>query len=150
MVYYIRNNTSMKPIVSIFISILCLIACKKPQINSTQSIEAKSITTIEERIVDILIASRDGKTIEFPDLYEGVVNSISNDSEESLKLVSLLKSRGFEITNWGRGNYPPRGPRIVMRQLRKDNCECEVNKIYYSTISKGIYEIAERIKCKSI
>ncbi len=64
-----------------------------------------------------------------------------------LILDSLLKEKGFVELSSGRGNYPPRGPRIVSKILKKADCYCEVNLIYYSTVFENKYEMAERVKC---
>lgn len=59
----------------------------------------------------------------------------------------MLKKKGFKVINWGRGSYHPRGARIVSITLQKNDCICEVNKIYYSTASDTLFEVVERIRC---
>jgi hypothetical protein len=89
-----------------------------------------------------------GEYIQLTNLYDTLAHNIPEDKDEKLVLVERLKKRGFEITNWGRGNFPPLGPRIVIVELKKENCICEVSKIYYSTIEETAYQIAEGINCK--
>lgn len=103
-----------------------------------------------EKIVDFAIENSNGKFIELPNLYDSLPEEIvPKDEDEKLLLVQILKRKGFEITNWERGNHPL-GPRIVVLNLKKDSCECEVQKTYYSTdaLPGEIYKTAERIKCK--
>lgn len=78
--------------------------------------------------------------------YYSLMNAIPSDEEEHLMLVELLKSKGFEVTNYGRGNWEF-GPRIVSYTLQTDQCECQVDKLYYSTEQENTYRVTERIKC---
>ena len=48
---------------------------------------------------------------EFIDLYP-VPETVALDGFEKLILVEKLKTKGFTVTNWGRGNWQE-GPRIV-------------------------------------
>src|SRR5690348_15494874 len=73
-----------------------------------------------------------GEYIQLTNMYDTLAHNIPEDKDEKLILVERLKKRGFEITNWGRGNFPPLGPRIVIVELKKENCICEVSKIYYA------------------
>ncbi|WP_136669263.1 hypothetical protein [Flavobacterium sp. H122] len=104
----------------------------------------------EDKLLDMIIASSEGKEIEFQSLYNLPVTEIASDNEEKLLLAEKLKAKGFEVTDWGRGNYDPLGPRIVSLNLKKGDCECEVSKIYYSTISASKYKMTEKINCKTI
>jgi hypothetical protein len=103
-----------------------------------------------DKTLDLIIENSNGESIEFPDLYTNLTNKIDDDKDEKLKLVEKLKLKGFKIVNWGRGNNPPTGPRIVSVSLRKEECECEVTKIYYFTVSESEYKMTEKIKCKAI
>lgn len=82
--------------------------------------------------------------MEFTDLYPSI-HSISDDVHESLQLVQTLKKLGFEIKDWGRGNFQS-GPRIVSFTLQKDSCKIRVDKLYYSTDTVGTFRVTERIK----
>lgn len=101
-----------------------------------------------DKIIDFAIDNCDDKFIELPDLYDKTTEKIANDENEKLILVEKLKNRGFEIINWGRGNNPPLGPRIIALTLKKGNCECEIIKIYYFTADESQYKMTEKIKCK--
>ncbi|MGN6436303.1 MAG: hypothetical protein ACTHMM_07200 [Agriterribacter sp.] len=100
-----------------------------------------------ENTIDLILKTKDNTTIELPFIYNSLVSKIPEDADEKSILADMLKKKGFNIIYWGRGNYPPRGERIVSITLQKGDCVCEVNKIYYSTLSDTLYEVAERIKC---
>ena len=78
-----------------------------------------------EKTIDFVIQNKDGNTIELPFIYDSLVSVIPEDSTENLLLVNVLKKKGFKTIDWGRGNYPPRGPRIVTLTMQKDDCLCE-------------------------
>ncbi|GEP52774.1 hypothetical protein FNO01nite_34460 [Flavobacterium noncentrifugens] len=103
----------------------------------------------DEKIVDFIIENSSNKYLELENLYDSLPHKILNDVNEKLILVQILKTKGFTVINWGRGNHPL-GPRIVSITLKNAECECEVDKIYYSTdaLPEEIYKITERIKCK--
>ncbi|TPG36315.1 hypothetical protein [Flavobacterium pectinovorum] len=114
--------------------------------NKSKELKANFI----DQTLDLIIENSNEESIEFPDLYANLTNKIDDDKDEKLKLVEKLKLKGFKIVNWGRGNNPPTGPRIVSVSLRKEECECEVTKIYYFTVSESEYKMTEKIKCKAI
>jgi len=101
----------------------------------------------DDKILNLVIENSNGESVEFPELYDKLTDKIADDNQEKLKLVDKLKARGFKVTNWGRGNHPL-GPRIIIITLKKEDCECDVAKIYYSTSSETEYSMAERISCK--
>ena len=101
-----------------------------------------------EKIVDFTIKNSDGKFIELPNLYDSLSKNIKDDKTEKLILVQILKKKGFEVINWGRGNHPL-GSRIVSLTLKIDSCECEVEKIYYSD-NDSVVNVSERIKCYKV
>lgn len=84
--------------------------------------------------------------IEFLDLYP-IIDSIPSGKYEKLILIDSLKTRDFKVTSRGRGNWVY-GPRIVSFTMSNKQCECLVDKLYYSTDKKGKYKVTERIKCK--
>ena len=88
--------------------------------------------------------------VQFTQLYDSLAHSLPDDKDEKLILVERLKKMGFEVTDWGRGNFPPLGPRIVIVELTKGSCICEVSKIYYATVQEGAYQMAEGINCKQV
>ena len=82
-----------------------------------------------DALLDFIMEKQNGKYIEFPELYNQLANKIPDDKNEKLILVEKLKNKGFEVKSYGRGNYPPLGPRIISVKLKSKNCECEVDKI---------------------
>ena len=86
------------------------------------------------------------KDIEFKNLYSRI-DSIVSDKNEKLILVDLLKVNGFQVINSGRGNWME-GPRIVSFTMSNRQCECQIDKLYYSTEQENKYKVTERIKCK--
>ena len=88
------------------------------------------------------------KKLEFIDLYP-ILDSIASDKYEKLVLVDIMKSKGFKITNWGRGNWME-GPRIVCFTMSNGQCECQISKLYYPTEEKGRFKVTERIECKEV
>jgi hypothetical protein len=102
-----------------------------------------------EKVVEFAIENSNDQFIEVEVLYNTPSNKVLEDDHEEVILVQILKKKGFEITNWGRGNHPL-GPRVVVLNLKKNSCECEVQKTYYSTddLPNEIYKTTEKIKCK--
>ena len=124
--------------------ILCFTLCScKDEVRKESAAPADFLSTT----VDFIVKQSADQYIEFPALYDSLVTSIPEDNQEQLQLVQLLKNKGFKITQYGRGNYPPRGARIVSVDMTNETCNCNVNKIYYFTVSDDHYEVAERIKC---
>lgn len=101
-----------------------------------------------DKIINITIETSTDKYVEFPDLYDKLSQEILDDKDEKLIIVEKLKAKGFKITNYGKGNYAPFGPRIINVTLQKYGCECEVDKIYYVTISDSNFITTERIRCR--
>ena len=99
---------------------------------------------IDLLMLDICIT----QDIEIIDLYP-ILDSIASDEYENLILVDSIRAKGFEVTNWSRGNWME-GPRIVSFTMSNEECECQVDKLYYSTEQKGKYKVTERIKCKKV
>jgi hypothetical protein len=123
------------------IILLFLISCAGKQ-------KSDSPEDFNDKLLDFVIENSNDEYVELPGLYHGTTETIAEDNDEKLILVERLKARGFKVTNWGRGNYPPLGPRIFSLTLVNGDCECEVDKIYYSSVIKSVYMMSERIKCK--
>jgi hypothetical protein len=70
--------------------------------------------------------------VQLTNLYDSLSYTLPEDKDERIILVDRLKLRGFEVVHRGRGNFPPPGPRIVLVELKKGHCVCEVSKIYYA------------------
>ena len=129
----------MKYTVILFLGLLfsCIVKQKKLPIE------------FNEKIVNFAIENSNYKFIELPNLYDTLPKEIvDKDEDEKLILVQILKNKGFEVIDWGRGNHPL-GPRMLVLKLKKDYCECEVHKMYYSSdhFPGEIYKATERIRC---
>jgi hypothetical protein len=125
----------------ILLSILFFSCNEKPK---------NQLVDFNEKVVDFAIKNSNNKFIELPNLYDSLSKEIvAKDNDEKLILVQILKKKGFEVIDWGRGNHPL-GPRIIVLKLKKDSCECEVQKTYYSTddLPNEIYKTTESIRCK--
>jgi hypothetical protein len=135
-----QNETSqMRRRLIYLIVIMTLTSCLK---------ENKSDNDFIEKVIDLTIETASGEYVQLPDLYDSLASKIPKDNDERMILVEKLKARGFKITNWGRGNIPPLGPRIVDVELMSGHCICEVTKTYYSTTVDTLYQMTEGMKCK--
>lgn len=83
--------------------------------------------------------------LEFINLYP-IIDSIASDKYENSFIAEALKALDFKETNWERGNWM-KGPRIVSLTMSNLQCECQVDKLYYSTAQNGKYKVTERIAC---
>ena len=99
----------------------------------------------QENLASFMNGICSNKDIEFIDLYP-IIDSISSDEYENIILVDSLRTKGFNVTNMGRGNWME-GPRIVSFTMSNGECECQVDKLYYSTEHESKYKVTERIKC---
>jgi hypothetical protein len=125
-----------------FLAILILFFSCKNELTET-TINNKDYI---EKTLDFIITNKDNQQIELPNLYDSLSIGIPEKSE--FILARKLTKRGFKEIRSGRGNYPPRSPRIVTKIFQKNNCVCELSKIYYYTTYENHYEMAERISCK--
>jgi hypothetical protein len=100
-----------------------------------------------EAVLDWATSRKDNQPVELPNIYDSLVTIIAEDRNEKIILAEMLKKRGFSVIDAGRGNYPPRGPRIFSLTLQKGDCICKVDKIYYNTVDSNTWEPAERICC---
>jgi len=112
--------------------------------------EPESDKDFVDDVIDLIIQSSTGEAVQFPYLYSQLAHTISDDKEEHIILVEKLKHRGFMVTNWGRGNFPPLGPRIIHVELKKENCICSITKAYYATTTDALYQMVEGISCSKI
>jgi hypothetical protein len=102
-----------------------------------------------DKALDFVLDNPSGEIVEFPELYDSLTSTIPDDAAEKPKLVEKLKVKGFKVTNWGRGNHPL-GPRIIVINMKKDDCECEIAKTHYSTANDSLYQMSEKISCKKV
>lgn len=86
--------------------------------------------------------------VQLTQLYDSLAHELPEDKDERLILAERLKSRGFEVIHSGRGNFPPNGVRIVILELRRGDCTCEVSKMYYATLDPDAWQMVEGINCK--
>ena len=107
----------------------------------------KSNEKFIDQILNVTTETSTKEYVELPELYDTICKNIPKPEIDTPILVKKLKTKGFKIMDWGWGNYPPLGPRIVRVSLKKADCECEVDKIYYATTEDTIYQMSERIKC---
>ncbi len=122
----------IKPIVLLFVIITT--SCKERGLQEDGTLK---------KTISFIIQNKINETIDFPFLYDSLVYKIPDNS--ILKVEKILINKGFKKIRSGRGNHI-RGPRIVIKTFKKEDCYCEVSKIYYSSQNSG-YEITERIKC---
>lgn len=138
----------------LLLTITCLYSCSIHSSNTDEK-ESKIVQLdmndsqykeVKKEVFDSLLTDIcSSKDLEFMDLY-ATIDSISSAKYEKLILVDSLKSKGFKVINWGSGNWME-GPRIVSFTLSNGTCECQVDKLYYSTEQENRYKVTERIKC---
>jgi hypothetical protein len=97
----------------------------------------------KEKFLEQVKKLENGLKIEVVDLYEDTEN-ISD--YEKLYISDYLKKKGFEVTNYGRGNWFL-GPIIESETLESNDFKCKVDKLYYTQDSTKKYKITERIEC---
>jgi hypothetical protein len=95
--------------------------------------------------IDQIIMSCNSEEIEFKDLYVEPTQILIDSTEFSI-IAEYLKSKGFVVTDFGRGNWPL-GPRIVSQKLVYKDCNCQVDKLYYSPNLDDRFKTTERIIC---
>jgi hypothetical protein len=137
-----------------FCLILVLFSCsnksgeKIEKGNNEQSIGWSYQKVGREYFDSLLIDICSTPDLEFIDLYP-IQDSILHDKFEKLYLVTYLKTNGFKVTDWGRGNWM-KGPRIVSYTMLNEECNCMVDKLYYTNETDNKYKVTERIRCRKI
>ena len=112
--------------------------------------ENKSDKDFIDKVIDLSIETSSGEYVQLSDLYDRFADKIPADNDEKVILVDKLKTRGFKVTNWGRGNFPPLAPRIINIELMNGRCICDVTKTYYATTVDTLYQMTEGVKCRRI
>lgn len=88
---------------------------------------------------------------EFDNLYD-IVDVLPMRINDSTLVKELLLDNGFEIINYGSGNWE-NGPRFTLLEYQKDSCKCTTLKIYYynSQIKDSLYnmKVVEKIICNT-
>jgi hypothetical protein len=134
----------MKPVIKIlllFPFLFTLGACKSDK-------EPDFNNDFTDRPITIAIKNPEGKYIELPDLYNTPVNYIPENNDENFLIAEKLKIRGFKQTAISRNDFQLLGRRVITMTLLKDDCQCEVSKVYYATSNVSEYIRSERIKCE--
>lgn len=112
------------------------------------SCEGTRQKSVVDRVIDASIEVQSGELVEFPGLYDTLTHYIPEDKDEKLILGEKLKARGFEQVDYGRGNFPPLGPRVVIVEMKKGDCHCSVRKVYYATVAEETWQMSEAISCE--
>ena len=128
---------------TVYFILLCFLFSCSPK-------EPKSDKEFTDKMIDFILESAADQSVEIDGLYDTTIDHIPEDAAEKLVLAEKLKAKGFKVIDAGRGNYPPIGARIVTLTLKKEQCQCEVSKIYYLTTFESTYIRKERISCKPI
>ena len=138
----------MKQIISI-LTIIFLFGCNNKQgtfdnndnIKTTDNSEKEQFDNgldykkVNQTYLDtLMIQICSTENIEIIDLYP-ILDTIASDKMEKLILVDKLKTKGFKVKDWGRGNWQD-GPRIISFKMTDTHCECQIDKLYYSTENK--------------
>ena len=130
---------------------------KSTKNNSTKDVNSKNDSILylidknsdfHDKIINLCVNEKVGETIELTEIYDSLSSEyLIVDSLEKVILVEKMKVQGFEVINWGRGNFPE-GPRIIHYELKKGECICEVNKKYYSIDGcDNKWKMTESISC---
>lgn len=131
-----------------------LLACNRASHEGRQKIVSDSveqnsqdfIKITKDSISAILYLGCNNKNYEFTDLYSEA-NTIPEI--DFLILDDSLKSRGFYVTDYGRGNFMG-GPRMISLTLENKKCKCWVEKLYYSnSLKTKKFRVTERLSCKA-
>ncbi len=136
---------------TLLICVVILVSCKqKEKTNNAQLVDKTSTSQDKgfKNVMDLVIKEKNNFPVEFPDLYDSSAHMLPPDSSEKLILGNYLKSKGFKVINWGRGNFYPLGPRIFVLDFEKDDCICSVHKMYYNSPDSTCYEMRESISCE--
>lgn len=97
-------------------------------------------------ILPQILRDKSGTTLEIDNLYRAPIEDLPIDSLESLILLDDLKTRGFKVINWARGNFIG-GPRMVNYSVQKEDCFCDLIKWYYKTEDPNDLKRTESISC---
>ena len=100
----------------------------------------------DQRILEVVVETRNGRTIAFPDLY-GRTFEIPDAKSERLIVSEKLLSLGFTITETANNVQGFTGIRSVTQKLVKDGCDCQVTKTYGRTAYVNEYAVTETISC---
>lgn len=130
----------------LFLPLLAIFICCDRKPGSDQSHDDANLT---DKVITLAIQTRTGEAIELPQLYPHAVNYIAPDNDQNLILADRLALRGFKKIRSGRVDQQLSGRRTFVVTMAKDDCICEVSKIYYSTANVSQYIVSEGIACSA-
>ena len=128
----------MKNFVLIFSASILLYCC----------VQKTASADFDQRVLDLLIETRNGRWLELPDLYDKTVIGIAEENAENLILVEKLKQRGYRTSETKRDINGLSGERLITVSMTDGKCPCEVVKIYRPTSFVSQYAVSEKIKCQ--
>jgi hypothetical protein len=143
---FLTKPSPMKPLKRILLLLpflFCSVSCKTDK-------EPDFDNDFIDRAISLATKHPEGKYIELPDLYDTPVNYIPENNDENFLITEKLKIRGFKTTGITRNDYQLLGRRVITMTLLKDDCQCEVSKVYYMTSNISEYIRSERIKCETL
>lgn len=118
---------------------LFTVSCIKKPDNITE--------TPAEKLATLAVSLHDSTEFEIKGLYKYTTDIPYADT---IHLGHILKNKSFTLTEQGQGNYPPLGPRIMVQNFQKADCECIVSKIYYATLDSTLFRPEESIECHTL
>ena len=104
-------------------------------------------TDFTERILDVIIETRNGTSIVMPDLHAKAFE-IPDPKTDELILAKKLQARGFKLVETKSNIQGFTGVRSIIQTLSKEGCDCEVTKTYGRTAYVTEYDVTEKIKCQ--
>lgn len=143
----------MKLLTIVFLLQICFCnsALGKKPYNSIDNFQTIKLEISKNDLMNIKLNFCDTLSIEFTGLYP-ITDTLPLSTRDSILVKSLLEKEGFEIVDWGRGNWE-KGPRFIYLKYKKGDCICNVFKKYYFNKKNddGFYNlrISERIICNS-
>jgi len=121
---------------------LAITACKK-------EIPPQYGQDFTDKVIDLVIAAENGQRVSFPDLYPMKATRIPTAEDDRLILADRLALRGFKVTVKHIEDAPLSGRHTLVVEMVRDNCSCEVSKMYASTENVSQYLQTETIACKN-
>jgi len=137
------TRTKMRTISIIFLSLL--FGCSHSESTNEQSESSHNIEKDSISLTTFLKHPCKYTEIEFNNIYIEP-QPIKADSLENLVVLDYLKSKGFDVLGYGRGNWE-KGPRIISYEVTNYFCDCQVDKLFYSSNLADKYRTTERVKC---
>ena len=102
-------------------------------------------TSKTEELIQLVVDEKAGIEVEFKSLHDSLFTQLP-DSTPS-RILAVLIRQGFEVTQSGSGNFD-NGPRIVVKTLQQEDCECTLTLKYHNTRIPGAFELRESLMCE--